>query len=71
MQSLSKYYIILAMKKIKINMLINQLSDIQNEEQITDKKVADKKIYIRTVYALIGGIVLVNLVWWLISQCIH
>lgn len=38
MQSLSKYYIILAMKKIKINMLINQLSDIQNEEQITDKK---------------------------------
>ena len=26
MQSLSKYYIILAMKKIKINMLINQLS---------------------------------------------
>ena len=52
-------------------MLINQLSDIQNEEQITDKKVADKKIYIRTVYALIGGIVLVNLVWWLISQCIH
>lgn len=70
MQSLSKYYI-LAMKKIKINMLINQLSDIQNEEQITDKKVADKKIYIRTVYALIGGIVLVNLVWWLISQCIH
>lgn len=70
MQSLSKYYI-LAMKKIKINMLINQLSDIQNEEQITDKKVADKKIYIRTVYALIGGIVLLNLVWWLISQCIH
>lgn len=69
MQSLSKYYI-LAMKKIKINMLINQLSDIQNEEQITDKKVADKKIYIRTVYALIGGIVLLNLVWWLISQCI-
>lgn len=70
MQSLSKYYI-LAMKKIKINMLINQLSDIQNEEQVTDKKVADKKIYIRTVYALIGGIVLLNLVWWLISQCIH
>ena len=70
MQSLSKYYI-LAMKKIKINMLINQLSDIQNKEQITDKKVADKKIYIRTVYALIGGIVLLNLVWWLISQCIH
>lgn len=69
MQSLSKYYI-LAMKKIKINMLINQLSDIQNEEQITDKKVADKKIYIQTVYALIGGIVLLNLVWWLISQCI-
>lgn len=69
MQSLSKYYI-LAMKKIKINMLINQLSDIQNEEQITDKKVADKKVYTRTVYALIGGIVLLNLVWWLISQCI-
>lgn len=70
MQSLSKYYI-LAMNKIKINMLINQLSDIQNEEQITDKKVADKKVYTRTVYALIRGIVLLNLVWWLISQCIH
>lgn len=69
MQSLSKYYI-LAMKKIKINMLINQLSDIQNEEQITDKKATDKKVYTRTVYALIGGIVLLNLVWWLISQCI-
>ncbi len=69
MQSLSKYYI-LAMKKIKINMLINQLSDIQ-EEQVTDKKATDKKVYTRTVYALIGGIVLLNLVWWLISQCIH
>lgn len=69
MQSLPKCYI-LAVNKIRIDMLINQLSDIQNEEQITDKKVADKKIYIRTVYALIGGIVLLNLVWWLISQCI-
>ena len=51
-------------------MLINQLSDIQ-EEQVTDKKATDKKVYTRTVYDLIGGIVLLNLVWWLISQCIH
>ncbi|WP_418826468.1 hypothetical protein [Phocaeicola sp.] len=57
------------MNKIRIDMLINQLSDIQNEEQVTDKKVANKKIYIRTIYTLIGGIVLLNLVWWLISQC--
>jgi plastocyanin domain-containing protein len=68
MQSLPKDYI-LAMNKIRIDMLINQLSDIQNEEQVTDKKVANKKIYIRTIYTLIGGIVLLNLVWWLISQC--
>ena len=68
MQSLPKDYI-LAMNKIRIDMLINQLSDIQNEEQVTDKKVANKIIYIRTIYTLIGGIVLLNLVWWLISQC--
>lgn len=42
MQSLPKDYI-LAMNKIRIDMLINQLSDIQNEEQVTDKKVANKK----------------------------
>lgn len=68
MQSLPKCYI-LVVNKIRIDMLINQLSDIQNEEQVTDKKVANKKIYIRTIYTLIGGIVLLNLVWWLISQC--
>lgn len=69
MQSLPKCYI-LVVNKIRIDMLINQLSDIQ-EEQGTDKKATDKKVYTRTVYALIGGIVLLNLVWWLISQCIH
>lgn len=69
MQSLPKCYI-LAVNKIRIDMLINQLSDIQ-EKQVTDKKATDKKVYTRTVYALIGGIVLLNLVWWLISQCIH
>lgn len=69
MQSLPKCYI-LVVNKIRIDMLINQLSDIQ-EEQVTDKKATDKKVYTRTVYALIGGIVLQNLVWWLISQCIH
>lgn len=68
MQSLPKCYI-LVVNKIRIDMLINQLSDIQ-EEQVTDKKETDKKVYTRTVYALIGGIVLLNLVWWLISQCI-
>ena len=68
MQSLPKCYI-LVVNKIRINMLINQLSDIQ-EEQVTDKKATDKKVYTRTVYAPIGGIVLLNLVWWLISQCI-
>ena len=69
MQSLPKCYI-LVVNKIRIDMLINQLSDIQ-EEQVTDKKATDKKVYTRTVYALIGGIDLLNLVWWLISQCIH
>lgn len=69
MQSLPKCYI-LVVNKIRIDMLINQLSDIQ-EEQVTDKKATDKKVYTRTVYALIEGIVLLNLVWWLISQCIH
>lgn len=69
MQSLPKCYI-LVVNKIRIDILINQLSDIQ-EEQVTDKKATDKKVYTRTVYALIGGIVLLNLVWWLISQCIH
>lgn len=69
MQSLPKCYI-LVVNKIRIDMLINQLSDIQ-EEQVTDKKATDKKVYTRTVYTLIGGIVLLNLVWWLISQCIH
>lgn len=69
MQSLPKCYI-LVVNKIRIDMLINQLSDIQ-EEQVTDKKATDKKVYTRTVYALIGGIALLNLVWWLISQCIH
>ena len=69
MQSLPKCYI-LVVNKIRIDMLNNQLSDIQ-EEQVTDKKATDKKVYTRTVYALIGGIVLLNLVWWLISQCIH
>ena len=59
----------LVVNKIRIDMLINQLSDIQ-EEQVTDKKATDKKVYTRTVYALIGGIVLLNLVWCLISQCI-
>lgn len=41
MQSLPKCYI-LVVNKIRIDMLINQLSDIQ-EEQVTDKKATDKK----------------------------
>ena len=52
-------------------MIIPQLSNMQNENE-TDEYMSDnKKMLARTIYAIVGCIIILNLAWGIVSLCTH
>lgn len=52
-------------------MIIPQLSNMQNENETDEYKSDNKKMLARTIYAIVGGIIILNLAWWIVSLCTH
>lgn len=52
-------------------MIIPQLSNMQNENETDEYKSDNKKMLAWTIYAIVGGIIILNLAWWIVSLCTH
>lgn len=52
-------------------MMIQQIEHKYSEEHIMESTTVNKKNTARTVLAIIGGIIALNLLWWMIILCIY
>lgn len=52
-------------------MMIQQIKQKYDEEYILENTKVNKSNTTRTVLAIIGGIIVLNLLWWMIILCIY
>lgn len=51
-------------------MMIQQIKQKYDEEYILENTRANKRNTTRTICAMIGGIIVLNLLWWIAILCI-
>lgn len=52
-------------------MMIQQIEHKYSEEHIMESTTVNKKNTARTICAIIGGIIVLNLLWWIAILCIR
>lgn len=52
-------------------MMIQQIEHKYSEEHIMESTTVNKKNTSRTICAIIGGIIVLNLLWWIAILCIR
>ena len=51
-------------------MMIQQIEHKYSEEHIMESTTVNKKNTARTICAIIGGIIVLNLLWWIAILCV-
>ena len=52
-------------------LMIQQIEHKYSEEHIMESTTVNKKNTARTICAIIGGIIVLNLLWWIAILCIR